>query len=250
MRPWVIALLLLTVIVVVLTDSIAAETADASRPLKPIPQKQVGFFDNALDHINPGQFDYGAEARNLRSLMVTTTIENIYFFCTISALLLLVGVASVHLFHLRAEDKKELLAATLITELWNGRVSDRIEIDRRTEQYNTLVAQQNAKMEEALDRERETTAQEDNANSRTHKKIDRLIGGARSGSRRTGLAKEWSSEVPLGAPAPSDLRQQNLLLERRIEAMRNTEQNLRERLNQTTSQLEDERKRNKTLKGA
>jgi hypothetical protein len=46
------------------------------------------------------------------------------------------------------------------------------------------------------------------------------------------------------------LQQKNVLLERRVEAMRNTEQNLKERLNQTASQLDQERKRNQTLKGA
>lgn len=250
MKLWVFTLLLCAVISVVPTESLAGETADVSKPAKPIPRKQVGFFDYVLDHINPDQVDYGTEAQELRRLIVTTTIENIYFFCTISALLLLVVVISMHLLHLRAEDKKEFLVASLITELWNGRVSDRIEIDRRTVQYNTLVAQRNAELEISLDRERETPTHEVTVDSRTHKKIDRLIGSARSESRRPGPAKERGSEVFLGTPTSSDHQQQNLLLERRIEAMRNTEQNLRERLNQTTSQLEGERNRNKTLKGA
>ena len=46
------------------------------------------------------------------------------------------------------------------------------------------------------------------------------------------------------------LQQDNLLLEHRVEAMRNTEQNLKERLNQTTSLLDQERRRNQALKGA
>jgi hypothetical protein len=41
-----------------------------------------------------------------------------------------------------------------------------------------------------------------------------------------------------------------MLLERQIEAMRNTEHNLKERLNQATFQLEQERQRNAALKGA
>jgi predicted RNase H-like nuclease (RuvC/YqgF family) len=46
------------------------------------------------------------------------------------------------------------------------------------------------------------------------------------------------------------LQQDNLLLEHRVEAMRNTEQNLKERLNQTTSLLDQERRHNQALKGA
>jgi hypothetical protein len=45
-------------------------------------------------------------------------------------------------------------------------------------------------------------------------------------------------------------QQRTVLLERRIEAMRNTEQNLKERLNQTSALLEQERQRNQVLKGA
>jgi hypothetical protein len=40
------------------------------------------------------------------------------------------------------------------------------------------------------------------------------------------------------------------LLQRRIEAMQNTEQNLKQRLSQTTALLDQERRRNATLKGA
>jgi hypothetical protein len=182
--------------------------------------------------------------------MVTATVENIYFWLTISALALLTGVTTAHFLDLRADEKKEFLAASLITELWNGRVSDRIEIERRTELYNRLVAQKNAMVETSIARERETTEAEERADSRTQKKIDRLVGGTHATPSVSGSGKGRAADAPLGIPAASDLEQQNMLLERRIEAMRNTEQNLRERLNQTTSQLDDERKRNKALKGA
>jgi len=42
----------------------------------------------------------------------------------------------------------------------------------------------------------------------------------------------------------------NLLLQRRVEALQNSEQNLKQRLNQTTTLLDQERRRNGTLKGA
>jgi hypothetical protein len=45
-------------------------------------------------------------------------------------------------------------------------------------------------------------------------------------------------------------QQQTLLLQRRLEATQNSEHNLRERLNQVTTQLDEERRRNRTLKGA
>ena len=48
----------------------------------------------------------------------------------------------------------------------------------------------------------------------------------------------------------ASLQQSNLLLQRRVEALQNSEQNLKQRLNQTTVLLDQERRRNATLKGA
>jgi hypothetical protein len=69
---------------------------------------------------------------------------------------------------------------------------------------------------------------------------------------------ENSSDVPGTSSVPPSLarnssinsQQQTLLLQRRLEATQNSERNLRERLNQVNTQLDEERKRNRTLKGA
>ncbi|HEY6849945.1 MAG TPA: hypothetical protein VI320_27540, partial [Terracidiphilus sp.] len=58
------------------------------------------------------------------------------------------------------------------------------------------------------------------------------------------------ANVPAADGASGNLQQSNLLLQRRIEAMQNTEQNLKQRLSQTTALLDQERRRNATLKGA
>ena len=69
-------------------------------------------------------------------------------------LLLLCGLAAIVLLQWRAADKREVIAASLIAQLWNGRVSDRIEIERRTEQFNRLVETHNAEVERTLCRSR------------------------------------------------------------------------------------------------
>lgn len=46
------------------------------------------------------------------------------------------------------------------------------------------------------------------------------------------------------------LQQSHLLLQRRVEALQNSEQNLRQRVNQLTTLLDQERRRNGALKGA
>ena len=61
-------------------------------------------------------------------------------------------------------------------------------------------------------------------------------------------AEKSTAAVPDGDSAA--LQQSNLLLQRRVEALQNSEQNLKQRLNQTTVLLDQERRRNATLKGA
>jgi glutathionylspermidine synthase len=63
---------------------------------------------------------------------------------------LLVCAAGIIYFEWRSAAKKEIVAATIIAELWNGRVSDRIEIVRRTEQFNQLVELHNQETERLL----------------------------------------------------------------------------------------------------
>ena len=112
--------------------------------------KPQGFADYALGKINPNDTDYGEALDAARGATVTHTMDDLYFWSNVVALILLSGVTTAFLFHLRAADKKEITAATLIAQLWNGRVSDRIEIERRTDQYNSLVDEHNAVVEREL----------------------------------------------------------------------------------------------------
>jgi hypothetical protein len=67
-----------------------------------------------------------------------------------------------------------------------------------------------------------------------------------------GTSPESVEKVATTAPEAdaANLQQSNLLLQRRVEALQNSEQNLKQRLNQTTVLLDQERRRNATLKGA
>ena len=229
---------------------------------RPSPQAGVdqstksrqGFFDYALGKVNPDQVDYGGQVAAERAVVVAKTLDNVLFWSNVVALSLFTGVTVLYIFSLRSSEKKELIAASLITELWNGRVSDHAEIARRTDEYNRLVEKHNAALALAASQAAEKSSSDSRADVRTQRKVERLIEGPRSAAMT-----EQTASGPIGPRKPaavrdtagaSDLGQQALLLERRIEAMQNTEQNLRERLNQTTALLEQERQRNRTLKGA
>jgi len=217
--------------------------------------KPQGFADYALNRINPDDRDYGATIGVARSNSVERSIDDLYFWSNVATLTLLAGVTSVFLFHLRAADKKEVIAASLIAQLWNGRVSDRIEIERRTEQYNSLVDQHNAVVERELMAKPQAAPGEDQAADDLKRTVVNLENRTKAGSGLAPMETPTLSAIETsGKPTPmteaANRQQKTVLLERRIEAMRNTEQNLRERLNQTVAILEQERQRNQTLKGA
>jgi hypothetical protein len=62
--------------------------------------------------------------------------------------------------------------------------------------------------------------------------------------------KSPSSTGETGTLPPSELAEKAIFLEGQNQALRNSERNLRDRLNQVSQDLEQERRRNQTLKGA
>jgi hypothetical protein len=217
--------------------------------------KRQGFFDYALGKINPSNTDYGATLADGRGNLVGHTVDDLYFWSNIVTLGLLVCAVGIIYFEWRSAAKKEIIAATIIAELWNGRVSDRVEILRRTEQFNQLVELHNAEVERALIEKQQPNQAAEPDTSDFKRAVQVLEQKAKTGAKD--VAK-ISSDVPdTSSVAPSPVgnssmsqQQQTLLLQRRLEATQNSEHNLRERLNQVNTQLDEERRRNRTLKGA
>ena len=216
---------------------------------KPAPerptQRPQGFFDYALGKINPQDKDYGTAIEGRRNGAVEHTVENLYFWSNVVTLLLLCGAAAIALLQWRASDKREVIAASLIAQLWNGRMSDRIEIERRTEQFNRLVETHNAEVERALSQAASTSEKKEQVAGKLSRSVRNLTGAPKP------VSPETVAAVPLAVEETSatSLQQNNLLLQRRVEALQNSEQNLKQRLNQTTVLLDQERRRNATLKG-
>ena len=188
-----------------------------------------------------------------RDRLVDNTMDDLYFWSNVVTLLLLTGAAAAVLLQWRSADKKEVIAACLIAELWNGRVSDRIEIDRRTEQFNRLVETHNADVERALtlkSQPSESGKESNGSLSRNVRKVTEKSAAAASTGTPAQLRLNIDKPADVRSGEPTDLQQSNLLLQRRVEALQNSEQNLKQRLNQTTGLLDQERRRNATLKGA
>ena len=217
--------------------------------------KRQGFFDYALGKINPRDKDYGATMESGRTAIVENSIDDLYFWSNVVTLLLLSGMVAVVLLQWRAADKREVIAASLIAQLWNGRVSDRIEIERRTEQFNQLVEAHNAEVERALSAKPHSASggeQADSGLKRTVEGLDKRTAKVNAADRNSveSRSPNLATDNQTAEVTASGLQQRNIMLERQAEAMRNTEANLRRRLNDTMAQLDQERNRNQTLKGA
>ena len=137
-------------LVVVCGHSLGQTPSVPNSPVTQPPQKRQGFFDYALGKINPRDNDYGASMASTRSAMVENSIDDLYFWSNVVTLILLCGLAAIVLLQWRSADKREVIAASLIAQLWNARVSDRIELQRCTEQFNRLVETHNAEVERSL----------------------------------------------------------------------------------------------------
>ena len=110
----------------------------------------------------------------------------------------------------RATDKREVIAASLIAQLWNGRVSDRIELQRCTEQFNRLVEAHNADVEKKLSQKPGTSQQDAEATGS-------LTRGVRSLADSKGISPVEAEKIEASAPdaTAASLQQDNLLLKRR-----------------------------------
>jgi hypothetical protein len=215
--------------------------------------KRQGFFDYVLGKVNPQGNDYGASMQSGREAVVEHTIDDLYFWSNVVTLLGLTGTAAIVFLQWRSADKKEVIAASLIAELWNGRVSDRIEIDRRTEQHNRLVETHNAEVESALVLKSRSSEQGKDAAGNLSRGVRKVTEKrVPTGNREKSPEPSVVEAMPVAAPDgdAGDLQQSNVLLQRRVEALENTEQNLKQRLNQATLLLDQERRRNAALKGA
>ena len=223
---------------------------DAALP-KHQPQRRVGFFDYYLGKINPDGKDYGGELRSTRATVVEKSVDDIYFWSNGISLLLLVTVTVLFFLHLRSSNKKEFITAVLLTELWNRSVSDRIELQTRTEEFNQLASRYSAESARALV---ESVPEEDEKKSIS--KLQRTIDHVAQRPSKTGDAARIGTDTLVALRTAShdvtavNLQERVVLLQKRIAEMKKVEQNLKEQVNRKDALLDQSERRNRTLKGA
>ncbi|WP_158790034.1 hypothetical protein [Granulicella sp. L60] len=226
-----------------------AQSAPSAASSQPAPKRSQGFLDYALGKINPDNKDYGSSTADARSALAGYTIQNLYFWSNVVCLSLLAAVSAALVLVLRTQDKREIIASKLICQLWNGRIVDRREIVRRAGIYNTLVEAKNAALSPASSSTKEERAE----SLASESSLQKQLGKKARVQSEAAAPKQPSSHAQQGeiGSAPSgDSDQKTKLLEGQNQALRNSERNLRERLNHVSQDLEQERRRNQTLKGA
>ena len=226
-----------------------AQSGPSAAPSQPALKRSQGFLDYALGKINPDNTDYGNSAADARSALAGYTIQNIYFWSNVVSLSLLAAASTVLVLVLRTQDKREIIAANLISQLWNGRVIDRREILRRAGMYNALVEAKNVALSPASSSTKEERAE----SPASEPSLQKQLGKKTRVQSEAAAPKQPSSHTQqgeIGSTPSGDLDQKTKLLEGQNQALRNSERNLRERLNHVSQDLEQERRRNQTLKGA
>ena len=96
-------LLVYTVLVFGPASIYGQDHASTPNAQPPKSHKVQGFADYALGKVNPNDTEYGASLDAARGATVAHTIDDLYFWSNVVALILLSGVTTVFLFHLRAE---------------------------------------------------------------------------------------------------------------------------------------------------
>ena len=108
------------------------------------------FAESALARINPSNRDYGARVTQWKAQFAAATVDDLYWWSNCVSLTTLFGLSGFSILQSRASEKKLRIASALIAQLWNGRVSDKVEIERRTAEHNNLVDKHNLLVEDAL----------------------------------------------------------------------------------------------------
>lgn len=232
-------------LILCVSSACVAQSTPAA-PSHPIAKRSEGVIDYALGKINPANKNYGDSTADARNEVVGATIQSLYFWSNVVSLTLLVAAATALVLVLRTQDKREIIAANLISQLWNGRIIDRKEILRRTEMYNALVEAKNSSLTPLS-----PVIEEEHRDVPVSDATIRTQPGQKSRVQsKTAAPKSPSSTGETGTLLPGELAEKAIFLEGQNQALRNSERNLRDRLNQVSLDLEQERRRNQTLKGA
>jgi hypothetical protein len=106
-----------------------------------------GFVDFALKQVNPQNKDYGCQIDDARKLLVDETIKSVTSWALLVALSFLILAFFLLLHQQRERNRREIIAAGLLTQYHNALADARGQADQAIRRYNELVNRTNTAAE-------------------------------------------------------------------------------------------------------
>lgn len=227
-------------------------------PGAPLYQQKDDFFHASTRLVNPHDIDYGAMIEQRRQAFLDASVANPFFWY--SALTTALLMALMIAYGLRVMDEKRRLwrAAEILTDVWNDSELARTNAQMAIEKHNRHMQECNRVVEaQASGRTSPTALEADDARNeqaRLRGELDN-VGGERNMLKAKLEEKEKlvdNLSVRLSALEKSGLTggAVSAANENGGNGHGESESKLITRINQLTQQLELERQRNRTLKGA
>jgi hypothetical protein len=205
----------------------------------PMPRKPAaessGFVDSSLGRINPNNTDYGWQIDTERQFVVEQSLKNLEFWIVGITVSLLIVSFFMLLHQSREQDRKEIIAAGLLSQYHNAWVDAWAHADDAIRRHNDLVKRTNEVGESTL-----RAASQENDQTHTHSEQTGSFdstkpttkhsavanGGARLGAKRGSRSdsSRQSQEVEFDSIA------QISVLQKQLEASRERETNLQKQL--------------------
>ena len=243
---------------VCLLVAVAVSIATAQRskfdPAGSQPAKQHdSIVDFTLKQINPGDKDYGECITEARRMALDESIKSGLYWSNLVALSLFALSLLTLAYQVREQARRERIVAGILCQYHNSWVRARSVASDLAAKYNALVASANAAAESQL-----RQAMPEAVTSASGAVRPPSNGGSNapivaSRAAETTVTKPFTASrltAPNATPVQAvDLISSNNALQHQLELARQREQNLRQQLNSSEQKLEEEKRKNRTLRG-
>lgn len=198
-----------------------------------------GFVDFALKQVNPQNKDYGCQIDDARKLLVDETIKSVTSWALLVALSFLILAFFLLLHQQRERNRREIIAAGLLTQYHNALADARGQADQAIRRYNELVNRTNTAAE-ATHRpalhpsERpQATAPASTVVHDVKPKSSQSKDRIKTGEKRT----DGTQAVPQSPEAEGDLIAQISTLQQQLHSSHERENNLQKELTKAQRRL-------------
>lgn len=238
---------------VAVTVSIATAQRSKFDPAGSQPAKQHdSIVDFTLKQINPGNKDYGQCIAEARRMALDESIKSGLYWSNLVALSLFALSLLTLAYQVREQARRERIVAGILCQYHNGWLRARSTASELAAKYNALVASTNAAAESQLRQAIPEAVTSAGGAVRPPSNGGSTAPIVSSRAAETTVAKSVTASRLTAASATPvqavDLISSNNALQHQLELARHREQNLRQQLNSSEQKLEEEKRKNRSVK--